>query len=130
MTSLLWCLVFALVTPYVPYLGVFAVKFRQGYDNHLPREQSARLEGWPKRAFAAHQNGFEALPQIIVAALVAHVAGVDSDAASHLAIGWILARVAYSFAYIADMPLLRSTLWTLAVLCVLALIVLTVVSTS
>ena len=72
----LWCIVAAWLVVYGSKLPVAAAMQRAGgYDNHLPRSQQARLEGWGARSVAAHQNGFENFAPFAAAVLVAHLAG-------------------------------------------------------
>ena len=83
-----------------------------GYDNHNPRQWLAGLEGWQARANAAQQNSFEALPLFIAAVLIAermHPAGQSLIDA--LAMTFVLARLAYICAYLADRAVLRSACW-------------------
>jgi len=82
-----------------------------GYDNHNPRLQQAQLTGWGKRSVAAHQNSFEAFPPFAIAVLVAHVGEADPVVFHSLAAGFLVLRLAYLGAYLADRASLRSMLW-------------------
>ena len=92
-----------------------------GYDNHNPRLQQAQLSGWGKRAVAAHQNSFEAFPPFALAVLVAHVGDADPTVLHVLATGFLVLRIAYQAAYLADLATLRSLLWTAAAACCVGL---------
>lgn len=92
-----------------------------GFDNHNPRAWLAGQTGWQARAHAAQQNGFEALPLFIAGVLVAERAGAAQGTVDALAVAFVLCRVGYVAAYLADKATLRSLLWTLGLACSLAL---------
>jgi uncharacterized MAPEG superfamily protein len=83
-----------------------------GYDNRTPRDQQAALEGWGRRAVAAHLNGFEAFAPFAAAVLVAVISGADPTWTARLAVVFVAARVIYVPLYIADLALARSAVWT------------------
>lgn len=95
-----------------------------GYDNHTPRDQQARLEGWGRRALAAHLNGFEAFPPFAVAVLLAAITAADPIWTGRLAVAFVIARVLYVALYIADVHALRSAVWTVGLGATLAIYVL------
>lgn len=84
-----------------------------GYDNATPREWEARLQGWHARAHAAQLNGFEALPLFIAGVVFAQMAQADQARIDLLAVGFVLARVAYVAAYLWNKATLRSAIWTI-----------------
>ena len=84
-----------------------------GYDNKNPRDQQANLDGWGRRAVAAHLNSFEAFPAFAAAVLVAVVAGADPTWTIRLAVTFIVARTLYLPLYLLDLDLLRSATWTI-----------------
>ncbi len=84
-----------------------------GYDNKHPRDQEAALDGWGRRSFAAHLNGFEAFPAFAAAVVIAQISGADPVWSARLAVGFVIARVLYLPLYILDFDLLRSTVWTI-----------------
>jgi len=92
-----------------------------GYDNHNPRLQQEQLSGWGKRAVAAHQNAFEAFPPFALAVVVAYVGDADRTLLHGLAVGFLVLRIAYQVAYVADVAALRSLLWAGAVGCCVGL---------
>ncbi len=92
-----------------------------GYDNHQPRDQQKRLDGWGRRAVAAHLNSFEAFPGFAAAVLVAHAAGGDPTWATRLAVTFLIARVVYVPCYLADWHVLRSSIWTIGFAATIAL---------
>ncbi len=107
-----WCLIVAWVWVYLSK-GPVAVAMNRagGYDNHHPRAQQAQLTGWGARATAAHANGFEAFAPFAAAVLTAHVLGGPAGLVNGLAATFVVARVAYSLLYIADLATLRSLIW-------------------
>lgn len=106
----LWCVLIAGV---LPILTVGLAKWGSpDFDNGKPREWAGSLQGWRKRAFAAHQNGFEVFPLFAAAALVASTRGHDGATADMLAALFILCRLSYVACYLADKPTLRSTVWS------------------
>jgi uncharacterized MAPEG superfamily protein len=123
MTPMLWMLIVACGLPYLPHMASAQAKSKLpgGYNNREPRVQAAALEGWGRRANAAHLNTFEALPPFLFAGLlVAHV-GADGMAAAGLAAGWVALRIAYVAAYLADAATPRSLAWMAASGCTLGL---------
>jgi uncharacterized MAPEG superfamily protein len=92
-----------------------------GFDNHNPRQWLANLQGWQARAHAAQLNSFEALPVFIAGVLVAQRLGASQDTVNALAIAFVLLRVGFIGAYLADRALVRSVLWVLALLCSVAM---------
>ncbi|MFT3698165.1 MAG: MAPEG family protein [Kofleriaceae bacterium] len=125
--ALLWA--FALI--YIPRMGAVAAGMKAqpgGYDNSDPRAQQAQLTGAAKRAVAAHNNGIEAFPPFAVGVFAA--VGRAHDKTTLIAlicIIFMIARTAYIWAYINDKPSLRSSLWSLGLLCTTALLVLGII---
>ncbi len=123
MTTLLWALALACIMPYFASLAQNAGKVREHgrYDNSAPREQTAKLVGWGKRAAWAQANTWEALPIFVAAALTCHVTGADGPAAGGIGVTWLVARALYIAAYLADVAPIRSMLWLVSLLCSLGL---------
>lgn len=92
-----------------------------GFDNHHPREWLARLEGWQARAHAAQLNSFEALPVFIAGVLVAQQHHAAQALVDGLALAFVLLRIGFIAAYVADRANLRSILWMLALACSVAM---------
>jgi len=82
-----------------------------GFDNNNPRNWLASLQGWQARANAAQQNSFEALPIFIAGVLIAERLQAPQMRVDGLAMLFVVARLGYIGAYIADRAALRSTLW-------------------
>jgi uncharacterized MAPEG superfamily protein len=106
----------------LPYLSVGAVKLGGGINNRGPRESFDRLEGWRRRVEWAHRNHFEAFAPFAAAVVIAVQAGVPSGRIDLLAGLFIAVRIAYTFAYALDLAVLRSALWAVGYIAVLALL--------
>jgi uncharacterized MAPEG superfamily protein len=109
------CVFLAFLLIYLPKipLSVAMAKSPGGYNNRQPRDQQAALEGWARRAAAAHANGFESFAPFAAAVFTAHLGGVDADTSAILAIVHVAARTIYPVAYIAGIHILRSTVWSI-----------------
>lgn len=92
-----------------------------GYDNHDPRQWLARQQGFQARANAAQHNSFEALPVFIAGVLIAEHAGAAQATVDGLALAFIVCRLGYIGAYVADKANLRSALWMIGLACCVAL---------
>lgn len=92
-----------------------------GFDNNNPRQWLSTLQGLPARANAAQQNSFEALPLFIAGVLVAERMQAAQGTLDALAIAFIVARVGYIGAYLADRATMRSLLWVTGMGCCIAM---------
>jgi uncharacterized MAPEG superfamily protein len=122
----LLCIVVAYFLVYLPHFIAVAQRFKLpgGFDNKNPRDQTARLEGWSKRASAAHQNGHEAFSPFAIAVVVSWVGHANAHTMTMLAIAFVALRAIYIVLYIANLALLRSVVWTSGWLVTLALFLL------
>ncbi|MFO1494842.1 MAG: MAPEG family protein [Lysobacterales bacterium] len=121
MTIAYWCVMIAAFLPLL-YTGI--AKFSgPGFNNHTPRDFQAQLQGFRQRAHWAHLNSFEAFPPFAVAVIIAHQLGLQQSTLDALAIGFIVARLAYGAFYLADMATLRSLAWVAAVGCWVTMLV-------
>lgn len=123
MTTAYWCVLVAILLPYI-WTGV--AKFTSGFrprDNHNPREYLEKLEGAPKRAHWAQLNTFESAPGFMAAVIIAHLAAAPQAKIDAIAITYIVLRLLYGALYIADMARLRSLVWAAGLGCVVALFV-------
>ena len=116
-----WCVLVAALLPtvcaWIAKSGTLGKPPAQGgYDNSDPRSWLARQGDWRARANAAQANSFEALPFFIGAVLVAHQLGAAQARLDILAFVWIVLRVIYVVMYVADLPMVRSAVWTLALI--------------
>ncbi len=114
-------------------LAVAQGRAKGGYDNETPRQQQATLSGWGQRAWAAHQNAWEALLLQGLGLLAVIASGEDSPEIGGsteviwlMAIGWMVCRVGYTALYVAGLGSFRSVVWTLGFLCSLGLMVMAI----
>ena len=122
MTIAYWCVLFMGLFPYVA-AGI-AKKGFEGYDNSLPRQWLAQQTGFRARANAAQANLFESLPLFFAAVIIAHLQPMTQATQARvdlLAIGFVLARIAYLVCYIANWPTTRSIVWLVGLACVVAI---------
>lgn len=95
--------------------GKFGVRRSEGgYDNHDPRRWLEQQGAWRARANNAQANTFEALPFFFAAVIVAHLMQAPQARVDALAIAFVLLRLAYIGAYLADKANLRSLVWVAA----------------
>lgn len=123
MTIAYWCVLAAILLPYI-WTGV--AKFTSGFrprDNHNPREYLEQLEGPAKRAHWAQLNTFESIPGFMAAVIIAHLAGASQTAVDAIAAVYIALRLLYGVLYITDKARLRSLVWAGGVACIVALFV-------
>lgn len=112
------------VASLLPVLWVAIGKMLAGFsgkDNAAPREFMAHATGAAARARAAEQNSYETLPLFLVAASLALVYFVPLSVVSALAWLYVLLRVLYGLAYIANWAFFRSAVWALGLACPLLL---------
>lgn len=123
MTILIYCLFIAFLLPYLAKGPVaYAMNKLGGYDNLHPREQQSRLTGFGARALAAHQNAFESLILFGPAIVLAIATNNASDTVVTLAITHVIARIGYTICYYANLGVLRSTMWLVAIVCSFAIV--------
>ena len=123
-------LICVLIAGLMPYLWTTVAKVTgPRYNNRNVRAWQAKLEGLPQRAHAAHLNSFEAFPFFAASVLAAVVTNADMQRVALLSIGFIVARAAYGLVYLLDVAALRSLVWFVGLVCVIA-ICLTAIRTS
>lgn len=109
MTIAYWCLIVVIFITYV-YTGI--AKFaKAGYNNYCPREYLQNLTGWPKRAYWAHLNSLEALPQFFGAIIIAHITEMPQNYIDTAAVAFVVLRILYGVFYMLDWAWYRSFSW-------------------
>ena len=121
MSTAFWCVLAAAILPIV-WAGAAKTGIR-GYDNGRPREFLASLAGWPARANFAQQNSYEAFPPFAAGVVIATLCGAPQGTVDLLALGFLVARIAYGLCYIADLSTLRSFIWLAGFGCTVGLFV-------
>jgi len=126
MTTPFWCLFIVALLPFVWSFAAAAERKRQlgAIDNKYPRLQQAKLEGLGARLMGAHQNAWEALALFTPAVAVSHLAGAEPGRAAMLSLVFVAARVAHGAAYAANLDLVRSAAFLVALGCVIWLFLL------
>ena len=119
MTIAYFCVLVMGLLPYVA-TGI-AKKGWDGYDNGLPRQWLAKQTGFRERANAAQANLFESLPFFFAAVIIASIANAPQARIDILAVGFVLARIAYLICYVANWPTTRSIVWLIGIICVVSL---------
>jgi uncharacterized MAPEG superfamily protein len=119
MTIAYFCVLVMGLLPYVA-AGI-AKKGFEGYDNSAPRQWLAKQTGFRARANAAQANLFESLPFFFAAVIIASIANAPQERIDLLAVGFVLARIAYLVCYVANWPTTRSIVWSIGILCVVSL---------
>jgi uncharacterized MAPEG superfamily protein len=121
MTISLICLFIAIILPMVPrtFVAKAQSKTDEGYNNALPREQQKNLDALGQRALGAHLNSFEALQMFTAAIVIAHLSTAPQVWVDRFSILFIVSRLLFIFAYIKDLPSLRSSVWFLGFLATL-----------
>ena len=116
-----WCVLIAALLPIMcawlaKSQGLGKPRKQGGFDNHDPRGWLARQTDWRARANAAQANTFEALPFFIGAVVIAHQLGAPQTRLDILAVLFVTLRIIYVAMYVAGLPMIRSAIWTLALL--------------
>jgi uncharacterized MAPEG superfamily protein len=114
-----WCVLAAALLPlacaWLAKSGGFGKpRHEGGFDNRDPRGWLARQTDWRARADAAQANSFEALPFFIGAVIIAHQLQAPQARLDILAVLFVTLRAIYIAMYVADLSMVRSTIWTLA----------------
>lgn len=118
MTLALWCVLAAGI---LPVLSTGLAKWGAPLDNHHPRDWAQSLTGYRRRAYAAHQNAFEAFPFFAAAVLAAAVTQAPQAPVNLLALLFLAARIGYLGAYLANAATLRSVLWLIGWIATIAI---------
>ncbi|MEP7131503.1 MAG: MAPEG family protein [Sphingomicrobium sp.] len=113
MTIAEWCL-FSAVLLYLLTLAPTKALAPQEFDNANPRDQGFYNHPIRKMALGAHINGIETFPFFAAAVLLAEFRHAPQHWIDGLALAFLLTRIAFVVAYIANRPTLRTVLWNVA----------------
>ncbi|MBT4963646.1 MAG: hypothetical protein HOI53_03795 [Francisellaceae bacterium] len=122
MTYAYWCVLIAIIMPYV--FTITAKAGARNFDNNNPRAFLENLQGWRRRAHWAQQNAFEAFAPFGVAVIIAHQHLVAQDLLNKIAISFVICRLLHGIFYISDKSCLRSLSWLGGMICVVSLFIL------
>jgi len=108
--------VLLLIAACLPYACALIAKAGgKGFDNNHPRLWLERQQGWRARANDAQKNLFEGLPLYFLAVLWALLyRHIDEQTLTVWMLAWLLLRIGYIGAYLANLGTLRSLLWMAA----------------
>ena len=115
-----------IIVAFLPYVCTILAKKSAGFqaaDNANPRALLATATGRAARLDAAQQNSFEGLPLFYAAVLIALYTFVPVTAINYLALGYLMMRIVYIYAYARDYATFRSIVWFLGLAQCLALMV-------
>jgi len=119
MTLAYWCL---LLSIFLPFLFAAIAKFSgPGFDNASPRAFLSNLDGFRARANWAQMNQFEAFPAFAAGVVVAHQLHAPQETLNMVAVSWVILRLLYGAAYMANLASVRSLVWTASLACVVSL---------
>jgi uncharacterized MAPEG superfamily protein len=119
MTIAYACVLFMGLLPYVA-AGI-AKKGFENFDNSMPRQWLAKQTGFRARANAAQANLFESLPLFFAAVIIASISNAPQARVDLLAIGFVLARIAFLVCYLLNWPTTRTIFWVIGLACVVAI---------
>ena len=105
-----------------PYVAAgIAKKGFKNFDNSMPRQWLAQQTGFRARANAAQANLFESLPLFFAAVIIASMNNAPQTRIDLLAIGFVLARIAFLVCYLLNWPTTRTIVWTIGLACVVSI---------
>jgi uncharacterized MAPEG superfamily protein len=114
------CLLAAVILTVVSIMPA-KLEGRRDYDNANPRDPRFYTLGLRARSQGAHLNGYEAFPFFAAAVILAEMRSVPQGTVNALAVGFVLARIAYVLLYLGNRPTLRSVVWSVGFVCNLAI---------
>jgi uncharacterized MAPEG superfamily protein len=115
-----WCVLIAALMP----LALAAYAKAGSRDNHHPRDAVASMPDAKRRAYAAHENGFENFPFFAVAVITATTLGASISTVNILAALYIVVRGVHAVLYINDAASARSLAYSVGLLLNIAIFVL------
>ena len=124
MTIAFWTLLFAIMLPWLMALIKKTPSSLHGkYNNRAPRAGEQDLQGVSQRVSWAEQNSYEILPGYIAAIIVSYLVGAEQYCIDIFALIFIGSRILYCLCYVKDWPSLRSAVWVVGLLCIIAIFV-------
>jgi uncharacterized MAPEG superfamily protein len=110
MTIAEW-MVFVAVLLYLLTVAPVKVFGHPRFDNANPRDPAFYTPGIRSRALGAHLNGIEVFPFFAAAVLLAEFRATPQHWIDLLSVGFIVIRLAFVFAYLANLATVRTLLW-------------------
>jgi uncharacterized MAPEG superfamily protein len=115
MTIAEYCLFAAVIIYLLTIAPAKAIGFRQ-FDNSKPRDPAFYALPLRARMLGAHTNGIETFPFFAVAVLLAEFRHVPQVHIDELALAFIVVRIFFVLAYVANFPTVRTILWNVGFL--------------
>ena len=119
----IYCMIIASLLPFIFTLISQVTAGFKPKDNQNPRQMFAKAEGLAARANAAQLNSFETLPVFLAAVLMAQYMIVPQAMINQLAVAYVVLRIIYGAAYLANLATFRSVIWLLGLACPILLFV-------
>lgn len=113
MTIAEWCL-FGAVILYLLSLAPAKALGSRDFDNAKPRDPAFYADPVRGRMLGAHINGIESFPFFAVAVLLAEFRSAPQDWIDGLALAFLVTRILFVIAYVADRATPRTMLWNAA----------------
>lgn len=110
MTIAEYCLLAAVLLYLLTLAPVKPLGYRE-FDNANPRDPKFYTPGIRSRALGAHLNGIETYPFFATAVLLAEFRHGPQGTIDWLALGFIALRLAFTAAYLGNLPALRTLIW-------------------
>jgi uncharacterized MAPEG superfamily protein len=110
MTIAEWCLLAAVLLFLLTVAPVKAIGYRD-FDNSKPRDPKFYDHPLRARALGAHVNGIETFPFFAAAVLLAEFRHAPQGWIDGLAVGFVVLRLAFVAAYLANRSTTRTLLW-------------------
>ena len=117
------CVAIAALLPYLWSYVALSERVRQfgRFDNKLPRPEQARLEGLGARAVGAASNAFETFPMFAAAVLAATIVQLAPERVTLISVVYIVARLLHGIFYLMDLDKLRTLVFMVGFLALMAL---------
>jgi len=96
-------------------LPITIVKYSslKAFDNARPRDPAFFADPFRSRGLGAHLNGQEGFAFFAAAVILAQLRGAAQPRVDELAVAYVVLRLVFVAAYLADKPKLRSPAWAL-----------------
>jgi len=107
------CAIFAAVLLYLLTVAPAKAFGFRAFDNANPRDPEFYKSGLRARALGAHLNGIETFPFFAAAVLLAEFRHQPQFHLDALAVLFLMIRLGYVFAYLGNLPTVRTLLWNL-----------------
>ncbi len=112
MTIAEWFL-FAAVLLFLLTIAPFKPLGWREFDNARPRDPAFWAPPLRQRAQGAHQNGIETFPFFAAAVLLSEFRHVPQGTVDALAVAFVVARLAFVAAYLANYAWTRTAIWNI-----------------